>query len=164
MWIMFILLTFLFFYIGMLSVPFYKNYKSISISNYLNLIKVSKHIVECCQNVSKDLMFIEKNISILAASITHKALNGELDEDDEKVLNIFKNQDLQEITEKLNKVADQVLEIQKKSPTSRITSDFSKVLETENSEDIVHFFLSERDLENCKSVYFIKKQIEKALE
>lgn len=164
MWIMFILLTFLFFYIGMLSVPIYKNYKSISISNYLKLIKVIKHIIECCQNVSKDLIYIEKNISVLAASITHKALNGNLDTDDEKVLDIFKNQDLQEITEKLNKVADQVIEIQKKSPTSKITNEFSKVLETKDNENIIHFFLSERDLENCRSVYFIKKQIEKALD
>lgn len=164
MWFTFLLLTVLFFYVLTLSIPIYRNYKSISISNYLKLIKVLKHIVECCQNVSKDLMYIEKNVSVLAASITSKALKGKLDEDDERVLDIFKNQDLQEITEKLNKVADQALEIQKRSPTSKITEKFSKVLETRNNEDIIHFFLSERDLENCKSVYFVKKQIQKVLE
>lgn len=161
---MFTLLTILFFYILMLSIPIYRNYKSISISNYLKLIKIIKHVIECCQNVSKDLVYIEKNVSILAASITSKALKGKLDEDDERVLDIFKNQDLQEITEKLNKVADQALEIQKRSPTSKITEEFSKVLETRNNEDIIHFFLSERDLENCRSVYFVKKQIQKVLE
>lgn len=164
MWFMFTLLTILFFYILMLSIPIYRNYKSISISNYLKLIKIIKHVIECCQNVSKDLVYIEKNVSILAASITSKALKGKLDEDDERVLDIFKNQDLQEITEKLNKVADQALEIQKRSPTSKITEEFSKVLETRNNEDIIHFFLSERDLENCRSVYFVKKQIQKVLE
>lgn len=161
---MFTLLTILFFYILMLSIPIYRNYKSISISNYLKLIKIIKHVIECCQNVSKDLVYIEKNVSILAASITSKALKGKLDEDDERVLDIFKNQDLQEITEKLNKVADQALEIQKRFPTSKITEEFSKVLETRNNEDIIHFFLSERDLENCRSVYFVKKQIQKVLE
>lgn len=164
MWFMFTLLTILFFYILMLSIPIYRNYKSISISNYLKLIKIIKHVIECCQNVSKDLVYIEKNVSILAASITSKALKGKLDEDDERVLDIFKNQDLQEITEKLNKVADQALEIQKRSSTSKITEEFSKVLETRNNEDIIHFFLSERDLENCRSVYFVKKQIQKVLE
>lgn len=164
MWFMFTLLTILFFYILMLSIPIYRNYKSISISNYLKLIKIIKHVIECCQNVSKDLVYIEKNVSILAASITSKALKGKLDEDDERVLDIFKNQDLQEITEKLNKVADQALEIQKRFPTSKITEEFSKVLETRNNEDIIHFFLSERDLENCRSVYFVKKQIQKVLE
>lgn len=164
MWFMFTLLTILFFYILMLSIPIYRNYKSIGISNYLKLIKIIKHVIECCQNVSKDLVYIEKNVSILAASITSKALKGKLDEDDERVLDIFKNQDLQEITEKLNKVADQALEIQKRSPTSKIIEEFSKVLETRNNEDIIHFFLSERDLENCRSVYFVKKQIQKVLE
>lgn len=164
MWFIVTLLTILFFYILMLSIPIYRNYKSISISNYLKLIKIIKHVIECCQDVSKDLMYIENNISILAASITSKALKGKLDEDDERVLDIFKNQDLQEITEKLNKVADQALEIQKRSPTSKITEEFSKVLETKNNEDIIHFFLSERDLENCRSVYFVKKQIQKVLE
>lgn len=164
MWIVFTLLIISIFYMLLYSTPIYRNYKSIGISNYLILIKVIKHLVECCQNVSKDLMYIEKNVSTLAASITDKALNGKLDEDDERVLNIFKNQDLQEITEKLNKLADQALEIKKRSPTSKIVNDFSKGLDSKNKEDIVHFFLSERDLKNCKSVYFVRKQIEKILE
>lgn len=143
------------------SIGFYRN---INISNYLKLLKVTKHVITCCQKVSEDLVYIEKNISVLTDSLVQKALKGNLNEDDEKVLNILENRELQEVTEKLNTVADKVIELQNQAPFSRVTTNFSKVLRTRDSRTIIHFFLSERDLEKCKSVYFVKKQIQKVLD
>lgn len=157
----FIIILFILFILYISSVGFYRN---ICISNYLKLLKVTKHVIKCCQKVSEDLVYIEKNISVLTNSLVQKALKGNLNEDDEKVLNILENQDLQEITEKLNTVADKVIEIQNQTPFSEVTANFSKVLKTRDSRTIIHFFLNERDLEKCKSVYFVKKQIQKVLE
>lgn len=142
----------------------YNKQKSLNISNYLKLIKVAKHLLNCCHQVSLDMVYIEENVGLLSASLIDKALKGELDEEDEKILDIFKNKNLEDLNKSLNKIASKMQELKDFNPYKKMTNEFYEIVNYEKSEDIINYFLSERDLENCRSVYFLKNKIKELID
>ena len=110
------------------------------------------------------MVYIEENVGLLSASLIDKALKGELDEEDEKILDIFKNKNLEDLNKSLNKIASKMQELKDFNPYKKMTNEFYEIVNYEKSENIINYFLSERDLENCRSVYFLKNKIKELID
>lgn len=162
-----ILLIFCFIIILSLSTDFfigYFNRKEPSLSKQLKFLDITRHILLCCQKVNEDMIFIDSHRDKLLSTLTSKALQGNLDKDDERVLKILSNKDLENLTDSLSNLVTEInflwdSKINKATGTLPV-----EVVNYKKPEDAVRYFLSDSDLEACRSVYFVKKQVEKILE
>lgn len=134
---------------------YWNSQKRLNIITYQKLLNISNHLVNCCINVNNDIIYVINHSKTFQNFLIQKALKGELNDTDLKALKLLEKNNFDTIDNAISNLLTKVKTLQNIKPYTRLTKDFSEVV-NKNAKEIVKFFLDEKALKACNSVFFLK--------
>lgn len=136
--------------------------------NIERVLKIIKHIIEQSKIALQDLKYVQNNIKKLQTKMTDDVLQRALEEgrevdlteDEDRIVTIFKEKRLTELTEDFNKIADKCNTLVLEDWDTEGFSKLEKYFDMTDIE-IVENFISKKDQEYCKDLAFVVDYIKK---
>lgn len=127
----------------------------LNVLNYQKLLNIADHMIHCCINVNNDIIYITNHFKTFQDFLIKKALKGDLNDTDLKALRLLEKNNFDTIDNAINSLLEKVRSLQSIKPYAKLTKEFSEIVD-KNSKDIVKFFLNEKEIQACNSVFFLK--------